>query len=218
MPEVKVNDIASGHRGQGSAAPMEGRGVYNANSALQAQGGLLGLQLLEKAAAEIAPYDGSTAIVIADYGSSEGRNSLAPMRAAIRILRERFGPERPIVVTHTDLPANDFSSLFELVETSPESYARDDDNVFPVAVGRSFFRRVLPSAHVDLGWSSYAAMWLSRIPCPNPGHVFARAARGAVGDAFARQGREDWEAFLTVRSQELRLGGRLIVVMPSLNE
>ena len=40
--------------GQG---PMEGRGVYNANSALQATGGTVGLPLLEQAAAEIAPSD-----------------------------------------------------------------------------------------------------------------------------------------------------------------
>lgn len=81
-----------------------------------------------------------------------------------------------IVVTHTDLPANDFSNLFEVIDTSAESYARDDGNVFPSAVGRSFFRPVLPQSHVDLGWSSYAAMWLSRTPAPNPGHVFARSA------------------------------------------
>ena len=53
---------------------------------------------------------------------------------------------------------------------------------------------------------------------PNPGHVFARSAEGAVGDAFARQGKEDWEAFLTLRLLELRPGARLIVVMPSLDE
>jgi len=31
------------------------------------------------------------------------------VRAALRVLRRRFGPERPVVVTHTDLPANDFT-------------------------------------------------------------------------------------------------------------
>ena len=35
-------------------APMEGRSVYNANSALQAQGAVLGLKLFDTAAKEIA--------------------------------------------------------------------------------------------------------------------------------------------------------------------
>jgi hypothetical protein len=66
---------------------------------------------LEQAAAEIAIPDDTRPIAVADYGCSEGRNSLAPLRAASRVLRERFGPDRAITVTHTDLPANDFSSL-----------------------------------------------------------------------------------------------------------
>src|ERR1700734_3966979 len=137
-----------------SPGVMEGRGVYNANSAVQATGGAVGLPLLEQAAAAIDPNDGDRPIVLAAYGSSEGRNSLAPMRAAIRVLRKRGGPERAIVVVHTDLPANDFSSLFESIDNSTESYAQNDANVFPCAVGRSFFRPLLPRFHVDLGWSS----------------------------------------------------------------
>ena len=72
-------------------------------------------------------------------------------------------------------------------------------------------------AYVDLGWSSYAAQWLSRAPAPFPDHIFARSATGDARDAFARQARLDWEAFLSLRANELRPGGRLVVVMPSLD-
>jgi salicylate 1-O-methyltransferase len=36
--------------------------------------------------------------------------------------------------------------------------------VFPCAIGRSFYDSVLPSNSVDIGWSSFAAMWLSSVP------------------------------------------------------
>ena len=90
------------------------------------------------------------------------------MRAAIAVLRARVGAQRPIVVYHTDLPANDFSTLFEVLESDPASYLREEHSVFPLAIGRSFYRPILPPSHVDLAWSSYAAVWLSRIPPPDP--------------------------------------------------
>ena len=103
---------------------MEGRGFYNKNAAIPAAGGALALPLLERAA-RLIHLDGSDRpIVIADYGSSEGRNSLAPMRAAIAVLRARAGHQRPIFVYHTDLPANDFSTLFNVLESDPDSYVR----------------------------------------------------------------------------------------------
>ena len=49
--------------------------------------------------------------MIADYGSSQGKNSLAPMGIAIGNLRPRLGPNRPIFVFHVDQPSNDFNTL-----------------------------------------------------------------------------------------------------------
>jgi hypothetical protein len=56
-------------------------------------------------------------IIVADYGSSQGKNSLAPMSVAVEILRRRVGRERPIFVFHIDLPSNDFNSLFEVTDS-----------------------------------------------------------------------------------------------------
>jgi hypothetical protein len=195
---------------------MEGKGAYNRSSAIPAAGGALAIPLLEAAARQIALDEGERPLAVADYGSSQGRNSLAPMRAAIAILRTRAGPRRPILVHHTDLPANDFSTLFEVVEGDPASYARDDPNVFPLAVGRSFYRSVLPPGYVDLGWSSYAAVWLSQIPQPVPDHLLGMFSTGAVRAAFDHQAALDWERFLSLRAAELRPGGRLVVALPAL--
>jgi len=197
---------------------MEGKGAYNKHARLQAGGASLALPLLEKAVRNVVLDPVDRPLVIADYGSSQGKNSLAPMRVAIRAFRARSGPDLPIVVFHVDQPANDFNTLFEVLDTDPDSYALNEPNVFPCAIGRSFYGNVLPPDHVHLGWSSYAAVWLSRIPMPIPGHFFVLRSTGAVRAAFDRQGAQDWEDFLSLRASELRPGGRLVVVRPALDD
>ena len=165
--------------------PMEAHGGYNRSSSVQASGSSPALPLFERAAATVPLSSSSEAIVIADYGSSQGHNSLAPLAAAIRVLRARIGAERAISVVHTDLPANDFSALFQTLESDPGSYLRGDAAVFPSAVGRSFYQQILPSSSVNLGWSSWSVQWLSCVPGPIPDQVqvaYSRdaAARGSV--------------------------------------
>ncbi len=91
-------------------AAMEGHGFYNRNSAMQAAGNATALALWEKAAQSVQL--GEETLVIADYGSSQGINSMEPVSAAIRVLRSRVGEDRMVEVIHTDLPSNDFASLF----------------------------------------------------------------------------------------------------------
>ena len=197
---------------------MEGGGAYNLNAKVPAGGGTLALPYLEKAARSCTLLPGGDPIVIADYGSSQGKNSLAPMRAAIRCLRARVGSERPITVVHVDQHANDFNTLFDVLHSDPERYSIDDRNVFPCAVGRSFYENVFPREQVDLGWSSYAAVWLSRVPAFIPGHFVHLASTGDVRVAFDRQAADDWRLFLSLRAGELRAGGRLVVVLPALSD
>jgi hypothetical protein len=192
--------------------PMEGAGAYNRHARLQAAGVSLGLPLFSKAVEGIRLNGGDQPIVIADYGSSQGKNSLAPMGAAVKTLRKRVGRARPIVVYHVDLPSNDFTSLFQVADSDPDSYTLDEPNVFPCAIGRSFYRRVLPPGSVDLAWSSFAAHWLSRTPAYIPGHFAYFRSEGDVSAAFHRQAARDWEEFLTLRASELRAGGRFVVL------
>jgi hypothetical protein len=197
---------------------MEEGGSYNLHAKVPADGGNLALPYLEAAAQFCTLRTGSDPILIADYGSSQGKNSLAPMRAAIRCLRIRVGSERPIAVTHVDQHANDFNTLFGVLHSDPERYSLDEPNVFPSAIGRSFYENVFASEQVDLGWSSYAAVWLSRVPALIPGHFVCLASTGDVRAAFDRQAAEDWKLFLSLRARELRAGGRLVVVLPGLSD
>ena len=114
---------------------------------------------------------------------------------------------------HTDQPGNDFNALFDMLATDPESYTRHDPAVYASAVGTSFYRQILPSECVTLGWSSWAVQWLSCTPAPIPDHVHASHSRDeAARVAYARQAAEDWEAFLSCRSRELHGGGRLVIL------
>jgi hypothetical protein len=212
LPEVAMAESTP------PSGAMEGRGAYDRHAELPARGGAFALPHFERAVRALPLDTGDQPIVIADYGSSQGKNSLAPMRIAIEALRTRRGPDRPIVVYHVDLPANDFNALFETLQDDPERYVLNQPNVFPCAIGRSFYENVLPPGGVHIGWSSYAAMWVSRIPTRIPGHFFVLRSAGEVRAAFDQQGARDWERFLSLRSRELRAGGRLVVSVPAAND
>ena len=208
------NTLASG--AMPSHAVMEGDGSYNRNATIQAGAAALATPLLEKAVQELALGGDEKPVVIADYGSSQGKNSLGPMRVATNTLRRRIGRDRPILVYHIDQASNDFNSLFEVLSSDPERYALDATNVFPCAIGRSFYEQVLPAESVHLAWSCYAAQWLRCVPSPISGHFWSPRSTGAERESFERQAAEDWEAFLAMRGVEMRRGARLIVVLPSL--
>lgn len=191
-------------------AAMQGGGFYNRNSQLQAANLTSALPLLEDAARNV-PLGRTGPVVLADYGASQGRNSMQPIAAAIDTLRPRIGNDRPVEVVHVDLPSNDFASLFTLIDEDAASYLAGREHVYPLAIGRSHFAPVLPPESVHLGWSSNAIHWLSRNPVLVRDHGWASFSASADARAAVdRQLNEDWENFLRARASELAPGGRII--------
>jgi hypothetical protein len=197
---------------------MEGGGAYNQHALVQSAGAIPATKLLQAAAGDVELGADAGPIVLVDYGSSQGRNSLGPLRAAIDVLRSRVSPDRPILVFHEDLPLNDFNTLFAVLDKDPQSYLRGRANVFSSAIARSFYEPVLPAGFVHLGWSAYAAMWLSAVPRTIPGHFWVQRAPDAVRAEFEVQAAADWERFLALRAAELRTGGRLVVIVPGISD
>jgi SAM dependent carboxyl methyltransferase len=188
---------------------MEGSGFYNEHSAQQQEAAAAGIAMLRASACEI-PVAGDGPIVVADYGASQGKNSLHPLRAAIEEIRGRDGAGQvDVTVVHTDLPDNDFASLFETVAHDPETYA--GTGVFTYAAGRSFYEQLFPDGTVSLGWSATAVVWLRKTPCPLPDHLFSYAATGDRRRVWAEAAADDWKTFLRLRSAELRSGGEMVV-------
>ena len=134
---------------------MMGHGVYGRHSLAQHSAGGFGLPgLIRSAQAAATTVDHTTSLVIADLGAAGGRNELQPMTVAIETLRDA-GVAAPITVVHTDIPANDFSSLFETIEHDPHTYL-SLDGVYAFAAGRSFYGRIFPPESLTLAWSAIA--------------------------------------------------------------
>jgi SAM dependent carboxyl methyltransferase len=187
---------------------MEGGGYYNQNSAMQAAGIELLLPIWKRVAQTVAIGEGP--LVIVDYGSSQGRNSMRPMRVAIEELRARNGSGVAIAVVHTDLPSNDFTALFTAL-AGPDSYMNGTPGIYPSAIGRSYFEPIIAPTSVHLGWNSWTMQWLSANAPDAPDHVFAALSTSPqVQKALAVQQALDWKRFLEVRSSELRQGAKLL--------
>ena len=194
-------------------------GSYTASSRLQAAGLQPAIKLFEEAAAVVPLPRPPQPIVIADYGAATGHNSLLPVGAAIAVLRKRTRPEHSVLVAHTDVPENDFTVLFQTLENDPDTYLRSDAASFASAIGRSFYSQILPSNSVNLGWTSWAILWLSRVPAPIPDHVqVTYSSDEGVRAAYAKQAVHDWREFIAFRGRELCPGGRLVVMTMAIDE
>ena len=136
---------------------------------------------------------------------------MEPMRTVIDGIRRRASDDLAVSVFHTDLSTNDFDPLFTLL-ASPDSYLQGTSNVFTYAGGKSFYERLFPAAQLNIGWNAIAVHWLSRVPATIADHIWSNRATGMVKEDFARQSERDWQAFLDHRGQELRPGGRLVVL------
>lgn len=190
---------------------MAGGGYYNRHSAQQEAAAAAGVAMLQRAATT-AQAATSGPVIIAEFGCRQGGNSMHPLSVAIDALQARVPAATPIAVVHTDLPDNDFSSLFDTVAADTDSYRRAD--VFTYATGQSFYHRLFPAATLALGWSATAAVWLRATPCELPDHLFSFAESGARREQWKEAAARDWHTFLRHRARELRAGGQLVVSLP----
>lgn len=192
---------------------MRGSGYYSdhtvgAKAVIDAAG-----DLVLEALGEMAPTPSAAAFAIADFGAADGGTSLDLMRRIVGAVR-RTAPERPISITYTDLPHNDFSVLFRRLHgligeaTSPLAAL---DNVYTFASGTSFYRPIFPDGTLSLGFSATAMHWLSRRPALIVDHVQAVGASPAERALFHAQSMEDWTTILLARARELAPGGRLVL-------
>jgi hypothetical protein len=183
------------------------------SSGLQAAGLSSAIALFAEAARTVPLPSPPQPIVVADYGAGTGHNGLLAITKAVGVLRGRTRPEHSVLVTHTDTPDNDFTTLFRTLAEDRASYLRTDAAAFSSAVGRSYYSQILPSNSVNLGWSAWSIQWLDRVPMPVGDHIaVAYSADAHVRAAYARQAAHDWHEFVAFRGRELCPGGRLVVL------
>lgn len=193
---------------------MERGGFYNQNSTLQ-NAAIHKILPLWQEVVETAPLNDDSATIV-DYGSSEGRNSMIPLSMAIEKVREIKGSNCPISVIHTDLPGNDFSALFQTIIENENSYLRLSDDLYPSAIGRSYFEQILPANSVDLAWNTWTLQWMSKNPVEDSDFLYgAYSHKEWVRQSVEKQLAEDWREFLRLRSVELKPGGAMLCLFGS---
>jgi hypothetical protein len=87
----------------------------------------------------------------------QGSNSISAMKTIIEYFREIKKIVKQPLVIHNDLPTNDWTSLFQLVNK--------DNSYNGVAIGRSFYEQCLPNNSLSICYSSSSLHWLSNKPC-----------------------------------------------------
>jgi SAM dependent carboxyl methyltransferase len=183
---------------------MRDAGYYSANTVGARHVIDSAIPLMAHAVAGMPLGDGP--FTVADFGAADGGTSLGLHRALVAAIRAR-APERQVALTYTDLPHNDFSTLFKLTQDG----LADLPGVFVFASGSSFYRQIFPHGTLRLGFSGTAMHWLSRLPGPLADAVHAVLASDAERAVFARQAADDWQAILLHRAAELTPGGRLVL-------
>ena len=205
--EAQVNMAGS------AAIAMRGAGYYSSHTIGAKTVIDAATDLVLEAARGIALPDPATPFGIADYGCADGGTSIDLHRALIGAIRHRE-PNRPISLTYTDLPGNDYSALFKRLQGLLPMDAVGLSNftgLHTFASGTSFYRQILPAGTLSLGFSATAMHWLSALPGLITGHVHSVGAKGHDLAAFRAQSLKDWETILLHRAAELRPGGCLVL-------
>ncbi|PKA60304.1 Gibberellic acid methyltransferase 2 [Apostasia shenzhenica] len=197
---------------------------YAKNSEATACAIALSKPLLRESIASMKLHVGELSIRIADLGCATGYNTISTIEFVVESLRKRYEEELNHVpefeAFFSDLPSNDFNSLFQLLLLPPFDISQRP--YYVAGVPGSFYGRLFPSRKLHLTVSLNSLHWLSRIPEPvmdrksaawNRGRVWIDGAKEEVVDAFAKQSAEDLERFLRCRMDETVEGGVLFLLM-----
>ncbi len=196
---------------------MVGHGFYDHNSAPQWAATEAVLPWLEAAIAGMRLAEGPPAIALADFGCSEGRNSIRVMHRLVAALRART--DRPIQTIHSDLATNDYRSLLRDLRADGRSVF--GAGASSALVGGSMFEQLLPPRSLQVAMTYNAIGFLSRRPVERlpdyilPNGPSALRGVGAVSAedraTFAAQALADLESFMRARAAELVPGGSLLI-------
>lgn len=170
----------------------------------------------------LAPKPGADGVLrVADFGAADGGTSRALWLEAFKALRDA-GDRREISITYTDLPSNDYSTLFRTMQglqgDPALAYQSLLDDVFVHACGTGFHRQLFPAASLDFGFSATSMHYLSEKPGEITTHCHATGAEGAEATAYADQARLDWERILLARAKELKPGARMVCLNFGIDE
>ncbi|RWR79645.1 gibberellic acid methyltransferase 2 isoform X2 [Cinnamomum micranthum f. kanehirae] len=179
--------------------------------------------LLMEAIQSMKLFKGEASLRIADLGCATGYNTLTTVELLVDRLSERYYEECDGVpefeAFFSDLPSNDFNTLFRSL---PTLYGSTRQHYYAAGVPGSFYHRLFPKRKLHIAVSLSALHWLSQIPKPvldntslawNKGRAWIDGAKEEVVEAYAKQSEEDLISFLQCRREEIVEGGILFILM-----
>ncbi|KAL5988019.1 Indole-3-acetate O-methyltransferase 1 [Asimina triloba] len=241
MSSEKKGNVSAGMKLEGVFSMKGGKGEasYASNSKAQAQHARMMVHLLESALdAVVLPPPSDATLAIADLGCSSGQNSIATVEVIIKHLSKRYwasGLEPPeFHAFFSDLPSNDFNTLFHLLPPPPPAAAdrdhhrhheeeeeeKDFRSYYAAGVPGSFYRRLFPPTSVHVFHSAFSLHWLSQVPervmdssspAYNRGRLFVHGASVETSNAYKEQFQRDMGVFLRARAVELKKGGSMFL-------
>ena len=181
---------------------------YNENSDVQNLCSTILAAKIKKYAKLLRESIGQEEVIhICEYGCASGGSSIAPIRA----LQDELSP-RKIRVAMNDLPANDWTTLKNLVEP-----------MFPgidfMYIPKSMYNAISDQSTVHLGYSCFAQHWLEDgAPAELPGDALwanQRPLDCPNRKQWEAASMENWEKKLLYRAREIVPGGKLILHIQS---
>ncbi|XP_057853534.2 indole-3-acetate O-methyltransferase 1 isoform X1 [Cryptomeria japonica] len=165
----------------------------------------------------------SETLTIVDLGCSSGQNTLVIANVIVNCLMNKYKlaslnmPD--FQVFFSDLPSNDFNTLFQLLPVPMEVPA--SRTYYAAGVPGSFYKRLFPRNTLNVVHSSFSLHWLSQVPdvvldpnssAWNKGRVFIHSGSNETANAYRLQFKSDFEDFLRARSEEMKSGGCMFLV------
>ncbi|CAN6250555.1 unnamed protein product [Urochloa humidicola] len=169
-------------------------------------------------------------LTAADLGCSCSQNTLFVADTIVQHMTDVYtsrGHAPPEFCFYfSDLPSNDFNTLFHLLPDHDSKAAGDGgrqrrQSYFAAGVPGSFHGRLFPARSIDAFTSTFSVHWLSQVPVEvmdrgspayNRGKVFVHGAPAATGAAYGRQFQADLARFLRCRAAELKRGGAVFLL------
>uniref|UniRef100_A0A0D9ZS36 Jasmonate O-methyltransferase n=1 Tax=Oryza glumipatula TaxID=40148 RepID=A0A0D9ZS36_9ORYZ len=230
MQKVLMKDVFCMEGGQGESSYIKNSQVQSRN--LQMMLPTL-KEILDKV--QLPHRPGKHLLTAADLGCSCGHNTLIVADAIVEHMTRKLrssifddqddgdAADPEFCFYFSDLPSNDFNTLFHLLPQHATAAAGDgsERRYFAAAVPGSFHDRLFPKRSIDVFTSTFSLHWLSQVPegvadkrsaAYNKDKVFVHGASQATGAAYRRQFQSDMARFLRCRATELKAGGVMFLV------
>ncbi|XP_011093975.1 benzoate carboxyl methyltransferase [Sesamum indicum] len=163
---------------------------------------------------------------LVDLGCSSGPNTLFIISHILNTIEDLCSKRNNSTDHHhlpefevflNDLPDNDFNNLFKLLLNSNVINGKKKRHCFLYGLPGSFYCRLFPSNTLHFAYSCYSLHWLSQVPegieSRNKENIcIARTSSPEVFEAYAKQYQRDFSTFLSLRGEEMIVGGRMVLI------